>query len=534
MPDNKKSVIEVLSEWLVRNKPSRYANRSSKPEIDNTIMNLSGLNTYNYDRLINSVTETSTNYVDIYREYEMMERDTIIQSAIELYSDDATSLSSDSNKVVSISSEDKTLERDLNELVSILEIDNKLWNWAYQLCLYGDHYVKINYTDSMAYPLLYDYDDPACIMDIHELGSRLFYLEDRSVNESNIRIDNSLKVNNVVDSGLQVIDSDELVHFMIKKSSNYSNISLQINDESDENGNLAIRDYQIIRGSSILEPIRYIYQSLKLLEDSLIYVRLNKSQYVRVFNIEVKGSTPEVTTNTINSIKNLFDSKATFNTNTGSYQSNKYIRPHMDPIFNPVRDGLGSISIDEIGGEVNVSDIADIEYFTNKLYGGLKIPKAFLGIEESIGGGLSDNSLVHLDLRYSRSVSRVIKALAQGIKDILNLWLVRRDRLNSVNNYQVNIKMPNDAEMLTKINSVSEIFSGISNIVNSVSDTMGDYVNTPKLLKSLITVYLPDSELLTLLTEDLDKAINKYDKDIESNSVTDDNIINNIGGNQFE
>ena len=40
---------------------------------------------------------------------------------------------------------------------------------------------------------------------------------------------------------------------------------------------------------------------------------------------------------------------------------------------------LGAISIQQLGGDVNVRDIADIDYFKNKLYAAMKIPKQFLG-----------------------------------------------------------------------------------------------------------------------------------------------------------
>lgn len=530
MDNRDKTLFSVIREYFSdKRKPHRYYDPTPiQNRYNSDIQSMLGASQMTYNELVTTATDNNeSEHVSRYREYEDMEKDTLIQSAIELYADDATSISSRSSNVITIvSKNDTSLATDISNMIRAVDLDSMIWNWAYQLCLYGDHYTRVLFTELEGQsennadnylPLIIDYDDPACIMDISEYGSRLLYIEDRSVHATSTRVDNSLSSQaNTYDNSHNILQANELVHFMIKKSSNYSNISLVVNEERDEKGNPAIRDYQIIRGSSILDPIRYIYRTIRLLEDSLLAIRVSKSNYARVFNIEVQDSIPEATTKMINEVKNLFDSKANFNTLTGTYQSYKTNRPYMDPIFNPVRNGKGQIQIEEVGGEVDVTHIADIDYFVNKLHGGLKIPKAFLGNEESMSSGFSNDSLTRIDLRYSRSVTRVTKALISGITEIIDLWLTHIGRESSIGNYEVRIKSPNEAEILTDINNLSEIFNAISTVVETVSTTMGDYVNIPNLLNSLLSVYIPDEELLKLISKDLQLGIDKYSKEVTS------------------
>ena len=153
----------------------------------------------------------------------------------------------------------------------------------------------------------------------------------------------------------------------------------------------------------------------------------------------------------INRVKSMFDSKASFDTNTGRYQSVKMYRPFGDPIFNPVRNGNGSISHDTIGGDIDVKDIADLDYFQEKLYAGLKIPAAYFNVTDNLPGGLGDNTLTRQDIRYSHTIKRVQNALVEGVRDLCGIWLLYNGREYDPEKFQVIIKDASDIERLSEI-----------------------------------------------------------------------------------
>lgn len=471
--------------------------------------NVVGVDKYNVWQLISKLRDLNNNYKYKYAEYEAMADDVIIQSALELYADDSTQVDTKTERIVMIESEDKTLAADLNAFLESIEIESRIWNWAYSVSQYGDYFLKL-YVDPDTHDIrIDDNTDPSLIMDLYEDGIRVGYAEEDTSEYRNLKHRSS-------PNGLDLIISspDNFVHFMIRKSAKYDILELPIQDETDENGDPLIRKFTVVRGVSMVEGVRSIFRILQLLEDSLLAARIAKAEFIRVFNVEVGDSTPAQTTDTINSVKNLFDSKATFDVNSGRYVSTKAYRPIGDPIFNPTRNGKGSVTHENIGGDFQVRDIVDIDYFKNKLFSGLKIPKALLGFEESLPGGLGDNTLTRLDIRYSRSVKRVQNSLIVGIKDLCKIWL-RVNNYSNDSDFKVVLQAPSTAEELGRLTEMDQKMSTISSSVRTLSEAFGEYLNLPKVFKVFFDQYINYPELKEKLNPELDEAIKRYEKHLE-------------------
>lgn len=489
-----------------------------------------GMNKYNIWQLISKLRDLNNNYKYKYTEYEAMAEDVIIQSAIELYADDATQVDTKTTKIVTIDSDDETLAKDLNAFLSSVEIESRVWNWAYSVSQYGDFFLKL-YIDPDTHSIrIDDQIDPSLIMDLYENGVRVGYAEEDISEYRNLK-------HRTNPNGLDLIiyDPQSFVHFMIRKSSKYDILELPIQDETDENGDPLIRKFTIVRGVSMIEGVRAIFRILQLLEDSLLAARIAKAEFIRVFNIEVGDSTPAQTTETVNSVKNLFDSKATFDVNSGRYVSSKLYRPIGDPIFNPTRNGKGSVTHENIGGDFQVRDIVDIDYFKNKLFSGLKVPQALLGFEESLPGGLGDNTLTRLDIRYSRSVKRVQNALIVGIHDLCEIWLSLNNYSADHKEFKVILQAPSTAEELGRLTELDMKMNTITNSVRNMSDTFGEYLNLPKVFKILFDQYINYPELKDKLDPELEAAISRYEKakkaseEAESSSSDDPGSSNGVG-----
>jgi hypothetical protein len=423
-----------------------------------------------------------------------------------LYADDATQVDTKTSKIVSISSDDSLLQEDLTSFLTSINIESRIWNWAYNISEYGDMFLKVYIDkDNNNYVSIDDNIDASLIMDLYERGIRVGYAEE-DISEYKDRKQSTNP------QGLDLILSSDnsFVHFMINKTSKYDILEIPVEGDKNENGDLLVRKFTVVRGVSMIEGVRSIFRILQLLEDSLLAARISKAEFVRVFNIEVGDSTPAQTTEVINTVKNLFDSKATFDINTGRYVSAKSYRPIGDPVFNPTRNGKGSLTHENIGGDFEVKDIVDLEYFRNKLFSGLKIPKAILGFEESLPGGLGDNTLTRLDIRYSRSVKRVQNALIVGITDLCKIWLNAHGRDDDVP-FQVILQAPSTAEELGRITEFDMKMTTISNVVQNIATTYGEYINIPKIYKILFDKYINYPELREDLDLELGKAVGKYE-----------------------
>ena len=74
-----------------------------------------------------------------------------------------------------------------------------------------------------------------------------------------------------------------------------------------------------------------------------------------------------------------------------------------EDFFLPVRGGDSGTSIDSLPG-LTYEAVEDIEYLKNKLLSALRIPKAFLGFDESVG---SKATLAAEDVRFARTIERI-------------------------------------------------------------------------------------------------------------------------------
>lgn len=514
-------------------------NESSSVDIDRSLYNTNdnytpyhevlSLSQHNVWSLISSLRNINDNYKYKYAEYDAMTDEVVIQSALELYADDATQLNSINNKTVTVLSEDKDLQQDLEAFLESLNIDSRIWNWAYNIAQYGDMFLELH-EDEDGRLSIEEVSDPSEVMDLYERGSRVAFAKDDSA------IQNYKVHNKSNPQGLDLIlyNQYKFVHFMINMSSKYDILEIPEIDKVDDQGDTLVRKFTVVRGVSMIEGVRSIYRILALLEDTLLAARVSKAEFIRVFNIEVGDATAARTTDIVNSVKNLFDSKASFDVNSGRYISNKVYRPIGDPIFNPTRDGKGSLNTENIGGDFQVRDIVDLDYFKDKLFSGLKIPKAYLGYEESLPGGLGDNTLSRLDIRYSKSVRRVQSALINGITDLCKSWLAVNGRLDEDLEFTISMATPSSAEELSRLSEISMKFDTISNMMGTISSNIGEYANIPRMYKILFDSLINDPKLKSDLNEELSNAIKKYDKehgvpddsDDESQDDSDDNIDN--------
>ena len=81
----------------------------------------------------------------------------------------------------------------------------------------------------------------------------------------------------------------------------------------------------------------------------------------------------------LNSLKNKIKMDETVNVKEKIYNSTLSQVPLGDSIFIPTRNGVGAIKVDTIGGDFNLRDAIDLDYFKDKLFAALKVPRSFLG-----------------------------------------------------------------------------------------------------------------------------------------------------------
>lgn len=260
-----------------------------------------------------------------------------------------------------------------------------------------------------------------------------------------------------------------------------------------------------------------------MLEASVLLNRVTKSSIVRLINVEVGDMPKENVAKTLMGIKQMIEQKAAINkgsgmseyTNPGPIENNVYV---------PTHDGVGAISTTQIGGDVDVKSLADLEWYLNKLYGSLQVPKNFFSQNDDAAGFNGGQSLTIISSRYAKTVKHIQNILTQLLKDIFNLILLDKGLDSYINNFEVHIQPPVTQEDIDRMENQSTKVQLSRDIMDMLSD-IEDAPARLKILKSLLKNIVTDPDIITELDEQIELAIGEkepVEEPQQNNTDSDD------------
>lgn len=546
-------------------KPTPNIGVDNKNSIVNKLANDNSYNTaISYD-IINSFRTISDQREFQYKVFDEMVQDVIISSAIELYADDATEYN-DNGKIIWAKSSDTEVEKTANYLLQALKLDENAWSHISRLVTYGDLYLetfrksdlneeqigKMNLKENSDTNTLnsnlknnkakltediivniYGKDDrlqeyieavpnPAEIFDLTKRGKTVGFLKTK-INQTTANSSNSVAYNYNFSDDVKIFDPTKFIHITLPdpnnrnpetvKIFNSSSSSIKKKDREKEEESLF---FQVKRGKSILYNLFKIYREMKLLEDSILLNRVTRSALVRIIQVEVGDMGKAQVTQLLQRVKAMFDEKIAFDKDKGLSQFNS-ANPIENNVYVPTREGKGQITTNTLGGDFNVGELTDLNFFLNKLFAGLKIPKPFLGFMDDNAGFSGGESLAKVSSRYAKTIKRIQNAYIQGIKTLLNILFLDRGLDNYVNKFEVKMQSPSTVEDSDRIESLSSKVALAGDIFSLFND-VEDSTDRLKIALTLAKNYLTDSELITIVEE----IIEKKEQEPEDNDLPEE------------
>lgn len=506
---------------------------------------------------------TLSRYLDErYAAYEDMLQDPIISAALEMYTDDATQINRDGN-IIWAESDDPAIAEAANRLLRVLGINKYAWKHIYSLCTYGDLYLRLYKEDDLD-DALSDTDEeyngvtlqikpddkmrrleerieyvanPATVFDIQskDKTSGFIRLKSKPVNStvSNLNSDFlggfNQPVSVLTPGGFKMMNNKSYVHISLSESITRFPQMLVIKNEDGEVSNA----YQIKVGKSILEDAYSSARQLKLLENSLMLNRLTKSSLLRILQIEVGDSPEPETRRKIQRVKSMIEQKMSLNTQSGAARSYNAPGPIENIIYQATRDGKGAITETTIGGDVNVKDIVDIEFFQNRELAALKIPKQYLNFD-SAEGFSNGTSLTKVSSRYAHTVMRIQNSYIQGITTLLNIFFLDKG-LDYINKFTIKMVNPSTVEQTERDEQFSTRISQVDDLMRVFSDTDYSDKTKRKIFNALINdlVQIPsisaiineaDDEMDKIESENIENSDENLNDEFEEPQMTNDNI----------
>ena len=231
--------------------------------------------------------------------------------------------------------------------------------------------------------------------------------------------------------------------------------------------------------------------------------RITKSAIVRLINVEVGDMPKENVGDHLRGIKALMEQKSAIDTgNSMSEYTNP--GPIENNIYVPTYNGKGAITADQIGGDVNVGQLPDIEYFQNKFFGAMRVPKQYFGLTDDGAGFNGGQSLAILSSRYAKSIKRIQNAILQGLTTVINLMLIDKGLDSYVNKFTLHMLPPTTQEEIDRRDNIQSKVAIVNDIMNLLSDVEDPVIKT-KILKSLLSTIITDQEVIALLDEQIKK-----------------------------
>jgi hypothetical protein len=315
------------------------------------------------------------NRMQLYTDYEMMDKDPIISAALDIYADEST-LADQFGDILTIKTNKTQIQKILyNLFYDVLNIEFNLWPWIRNVVKYGDFFLKLDIADELG------------VINARPFSS---YEVERWEEFDEMTGDYKIKFRHASSPNL-MYDVFEVAHFRMLSDSNF-----------------------LPYGRSMLEGARKEFQKLTMLEDAMLIHRIMRAPEKRIFKIDIGNIPPNEVDTFMEQIINKMKKIPHVDQNTGNYNLKFNLNNMLEDYYLPVRGGQSSTAIDTLPG-MQFTGIDDIEYVKNKMMAGLKIPKSFLGYGEAVEG---KTTLASLDIRFARTIERIQKIVCSELYKI--------------------------------------------------------------------------------------------------------------------
>lgn len=334
-----------------------------------------------------------------------------------------------------------------------------------------------------------------------------------SYNQANTMLWNTLKYK-LNRTDVDIYEATDFVHGCLEDNSSRvpEEVNIFLNNDdynNDENG----LTYTVKRGQSLLNDTFKIWRELSLLENSILLNRLTRSSIVRILNVDVGDMPKEQVGTFMQRLKEKIEQKSAINTGK-SMQDYTNPGPIENIIYVPTHGTQGTISAQAIGGDVDPKQLTDLEYYRDKLFASLGVPKQFFGFTSDGAGFDGGKSLSIISSRYGKAIKRIQNTMCQMVTDLINLLLLDKGLINYVNKFQIMMQAPITQEELDRRDNISNRIRVVGDIMNQLNE-IDNKATKLKVLKSLLSTVVSDPTLGEALQDEIDRLEQEANKDNE-------------------
>jgi hypothetical protein len=352
---------------------------------------------------------------ELFRDYDAMDMDPIIGSALDIYADESTT-KNEYGDVLQIKSTNENVREMLHNLFyDIMNVEFNLWPWIRNLVKYGDAFLALEIMPGKG---------------IINVAPHSTYNVER-LEGTDPHNPDYVKYKVELDRfGKREYEQYEMAHFRMLSDTNF-----------------------LPYGKSMIEGARRIWKQLSLMEDAMLIHRIMRAPEKRVFKIDIGNIPPQEVDNYMQKIINKMKKTPFVDKNTGDYNLKYNIQNLTEDFFLPVRGSDSGTNIDNLAG-LDYAAIEDIDYLKNKLFAALRVPKAYLSYDENVNGKAT---LAAEDVRFARTIERIQRTVVSELAKIAVVHLAANGIEDSeMTNFELSLTNASTIYEQEKVNLWSE------------------------------------------------------------------------------
>ena len=355
---------------------------------------------------------------ELFRDYDSMDQDPIIASALDIYADESTSRN-EYGRVLEIKTNNEHIKAILENLFyDVVNVEFNMWPWFRNLVKYGDFFLHLEIAENLGIVGV----QPLSVYEITRVEGF-----DPNNWQAVKFVYTPLATKSLFIAGQKTeFENYEIAHFRLLSDTNF-----------------------LPYGKSMLESARRLWKQITLMEDAMIIHRIVRAPQKRIFKIDVGGIPPGEVDSFIQKIIQKSKKTPYVNANSGEYNLKYNIQNLMEDFYLPVRGGDSGTEITNLDG-LEYAPMEDIDYLKNKMFAALKIPKQHLGYLED---GNSKATLAAMDMRFAKTIERLQRIVVDGLEKIAIAHLYSQGIDDSeLTNFELQLTLPSIIYEQEKIN----------------------------------------------------------------------------------
>lgn len=511
--------------------------------------------TFNLNKL-DAFTRVAQSRDTVYSTIDTMCQDSTLAAVLETYTED-TCEPSDTGRIMWCESNDSDVGKYVTFLLDSLNVDKNIYGWANKLIKYGDLYLRLFRKSEFDNDLLFNddktkakkdsltedinlrlsdkndhyvhlveaMDNPAECFELTKHGKSMGYII-APVNVQKYLTDDKLDPMygggmmymryNIKRQDITVFPATEFVHACLEDSSSRTAEEVDITIDQGENRDPLVANYKVKRGQSLFSDVFKVWREMTLLENSVLLNRITRSSLVRIINIPVNDMPKEQVRSYVQRLKEKIEQKSGLDVGN---QLQEYVNPGPieNTIYVPQHQENGAISVQTLGGDVDPKQLTDLDWFNNKMFASLRVPKQFFGFTDDAAGFSGGESLAIISSRYGKAIKRIQNTLCQCITDVINLYLLDKGLSNYINKFTLKMQAPITKDEIQRRETADNRIRYNSDIISQLSD-----LSTPsaklKISKTLLSQSINDPEVIAII----DDEIKKLEKQEEGENGSND------------